>query len=151
MFICKLAVVLIFALLIVVTLEKMQKTTVIGGQPPPPRPSARPDVPWGPRYIILEVLAPPLRFSTFLGFSPKSGGHIWPRRGKDPTKGHFGRCIRRRDPYTTSRFEENPKNVENPKGGANTSRMMYRGPQGTPGRPGGERPRIKPVPVLWGA
>jgi len=35
MFICKLAVVLIFALLIVVILEKMQKTTVIGGQPPP--------------------------------------------------------------------------------------------------------------------
>ena len=34
MFICKLAVVLIFALLIVVILEKMQKTTVIGGQPP---------------------------------------------------------------------------------------------------------------------
>ena len=100
----------------------------------------RPDVPWGPRYIILEVLAPPSRFFIFLGFSPKSGGHIRPRRGKDATKGHFGRCIRRRDPYTTS--EENPKNVENPKGGANTSRMMYRGPQGTSGRPRGERPRI---------
>ncbi len=120
----------------VVTLckQKRQKTTVIGGGSAPPRPSARPDVPSGPRYIILEVLAPPLRFSTFLGFSPKSGGHVWPRRGKDPTKGHFGRGLRRRDPYTTSRFEENPKNVENLKGGANTSGMMYRGPQGTPGR-----------------
>jgi hypothetical protein len=121
----------------------------LGGSAPP-HPSARPDDPWGPRYIILEVLAPPLMFSTFLGFSLKSGGHVWPRCGKDPTKGHFGRGLRRRDPYTTSGFEENLKNVENLKGGANTSGMMYRGPQGTPGRSGGERPRIKPVPVIWG-
>ena len=35
MFICKLALVLVFALLMVVKLEKRQKTTVIGGQRPP--------------------------------------------------------------------------------------------------------------------
>ena len=41
-------------------------------------------------------------------------------------------------------FGENPKKVECLKGGANTSRMMYRGPQGTSGRAEGRGGALPP-------
>ena len=107
-------------------------------------PPGRPGVPWGPRYIIPEVLAPPLRFSTFFGFSSNLevvyGSRRLIQRPKCPLVG----SLPRRGHIWPPDFGENPQKVENLKGGANTSRMVYRGPQGTSGRAEGRGGGLPP-------
>ena len=107
-------------------------------------PPGRPGVPWGPRHIILEVLAPPLGFSTFFEFSSNLevvyGSRRLIQRPKCPLVG----SLPRRGHIWPPDFGENPKKVENLKGGANTSRMMYRGPQGTSGRAEGRGGALPP-------
>ena len=112
-------------------------------------PPGRPGVPWGPRYIILEVLAPPLGFFTFFGFSSNLEVVYGSRRLIQLPKCPLVGSLPRRGQIWPPDFGETRKKVENLKGGANTSRMVYRGPQGTSGRAEGRGGRCPPITVVF--